>query len=180
LLSKEKSKDKKNRLTKKKTMSASELEIKSLDDHEDQPSDFTFISNDEKNVPIPRKAAMMSQLIKTMSENDPLETNFPLPNVNAGILKQVVDYMIHHCDNPGKEIAKPIKSTNMSDLVSQWDADYTNVDQQVLFDLIMAANYMDVKPLLDLLCAKVASMVKGRSIEEIRATFAIDVKKVKK
>ena len=36
-----------------------------------------------------------------------------------------------------------------------------------------AANYMDIKPLLDLACAKVASMIKGKTPEEIRKRFNI-------
>ena len=36
-----------------------------------------------------------------------------------------------------------------------------------------AANYMDIKPLLDLTCAGVASMVKGKTPEEIRKVFNI-------
>ena len=44
-----------------------------------------------------------------------------------------------------------------SQVVSQWDADFVDVQQEVLFELILAANYMDIKPLLDLTCAKVPS-----------------------
>ena len=43
-----------------------------------------------------------------------------------------------------------------------------DVDQELLFELILAANYMDIKPLLDLTCATVASMIKGKTPEEIR------------
>ncbi len=32
---------------------------------------------------------------------------------------------------------------------------------------------MDIKPLLDLACAKVASMIKGKTPEQIRACFNI-------
>ena len=38
----------------------------------------------------------------------------------------------------------------------------------------MAANYLDVKPLLELSCAKVASLIKGKSIQEIRQFFQIE------
>jgi hypothetical protein len=43
----------------------------------------------------------------------------------------------------------------MSEIVGQWDAEFIDVDQELLFELILTANYMDIKPLLDLACAKV-------------------------
>ena len=45
-------------------------------------------------------------------------------------------------------------------------------DQEMLFELILAANFMDIKPLLDLACAKVASMIKGKTPEDIRKVSA--------
>jgi S-phase kinase-associated protein 1 len=57
--------------------------------------------------------------------------------------------------------------------VPKWDADFVNIEQETLFELILAANYMDIKSLLDLTCAKVASMIKGKTPEQIRQTFNI-------
>ncbi len=37
----------------------------------------------------------------------------------------------------------------------------------------MASNYLDINSLLELSCAKVASLIKGKSIEEIRKFFNI-------
>jgi S-phase kinase-associated protein 1 len=48
-----------------------------------------------------------------------------------------------------------------------------NVDQGTLFELILAANYLDMKALLDLGCKTVANMIKGKSVEEIRKTFNV-------
>ena len=50
----------------------------------------------------------------------------------------------------------------MHEVVQDWYANFVNVDQELLFELILAANYMDIKPLLDLTCATVASMIKGK------------------
>jgi len=47
------------------------------------------------------------------------------------------------------------------------------VDQSTLFELILAANYLNIKPLLDLTCLTVANMIKGKTPEEIRKTFNI-------
>ncbi len=69
---------------------------------------------------------------------------------------------------------QPLTSADLSKLVSDWDAKFVNVEQELLFELILAANYMDIKPLLDLTCAKVASMIKGKSPEDIRRTFNIE------
>ncbi len=46
-----------------------------------------------------------------------------------------------------------------------------------LYDLILAANYMDIKSLLHLGCAKVASLIKGQPLEKIKEILAIDEKK---
>ena len=55
-----------------------------------------------------------------------------------------------------------------------WSAEYVDVDQEMLFEVVMAANYLDIKPLLELSCAKVASLIKGKSIQEIRQFFQIE------
>jgi S-phase kinase-associated protein 1 len=44
----------------------------------------------------------------------------------------------------------------MAEVVEAWDAAYIDVDQELMFEIILAANYLDVKPLLDLACAKVS------------------------
>jgi S-phase kinase-associated protein 1 len=57
----------------------------------------------------------------------------------------------------------------MAEVVSQWDADFIELEQDLLFEMILAANYMDIKPLLDLACAKVASKIKNKNPEQIRS-----------
>ena len=48
-----------------------------------------------------------------------------------------------------------------------------NLDQDVLFELILAANFLDIKDLLVLSCAKVASLINNKSIPEVRKFFSI-------
>ncbi|PIA56863.1 hypothetical protein AQUCO_00700904v1 [Aquilegia coerulea] len=54
-----------------------------------------------------------------------------------------------------------------------WDADFAKVDQATLFDIILAANYLNIKSLLDLTCQTVADIIKGKNPEDIRKTFNI-------
>ncbi|GKA13787.1 SKP1-like protein 1A [Tanacetum coccineum] len=59
------------------------------------------------------------------------------------------------------------------DDLKTFDSDFVKVDQGTLFDLILAANYLNIKSLLDLTCQTVADMIKGKTPEEIRKTFNI-------
>lgn len=118
----------------------------------------------------------MSELVKTMIDDehdDDEKQEIPLPNVKSLVLQKVIEFCKYHEQSPMADIEKPLKSQHMHEVVSQWDADFVNLEQEMLFELILAANYMDIKTLLDLTCAKVASLIKGRTPEEIRKTFNI-------
>ena len=52
--------------------------------------------------------------------------------------------------------------------MDKWYADYINLEPEVLADLIEASFYLEIKPLSTLSCAKVASLIKKKSPEEIR------------
>ena len=122
--------------------------------------------------------AEMSVLIKTMIDDDDANQEIPLPNVDYEILESVIDFCELYDSNPFDEIEKPIKSANMEEIVSKEHADFLGTvvidgDKEKLFKLILAANYLDIKPLLDLCCAKVASMIKGKNPDEIRSEFNI-------
>ncbi|GAB4853163.1 hypothetical protein Ancab_017348 [Ancistrocladus abbreviatus] len=82
-----------------------------------------------------------------------------------------VDLVIEYC----KKHVESSKSDDRSvdEDLKQWDAEFVKVDQSTLFDLILAANYLNVKSLLGLTCQTVADMIKGKTPEEIRKTFNI-------
>uniref|UniRef100_A0A453R7U6 SKP1 component dimerisation domain-containing protein n=1 Tax=Aegilops tauschii subsp. strangulata TaxID=200361 RepID=A0A453R7U6_AEGTS len=57
--------------------------------------------------------------------------------------------------------------------LKSFDAEFVKVDRATLFDLILAANYLNIKGLLDLTCQTVADMIKDNTPEEIRKIFNI-------
>ena len=68
----------------------------------------------------------------------------PLPNVNAAILKKVIQWASYHKDDPPLPEDDENKEKRTDDICS-WDADFLKVDQGTLFELILAANYLDIK-----------------------------------
>ncbi|KGN55643.1 SKP1-like protein 1 [Cucumis sativus] len=128
---------------------------------------ITLKSSDGDYFQVDDAVALQSQTIRHMIEDNCAHNGIPLPNVNSKILAKVIQYCRKHVDASS---ADPLPS---EDDLKTWDRDFVNVDQATLFDLILAANYLDVKSLLDLTCQTVADMIKGKKPEEIRKTFNI-------
>jgi len=137
-----------------------------------------------QNIKVSRKNAFISVLVRTSIENDSSATEVPLPGVEGTILKLVTEYMDHHKGVEPPIIDKPLRSKIMREVCKDsWDADFIDGigdDRQKLYDLILAANYMDIKSLLHLGCAKVASLIKGQPLEKIKDILSTGSKKEEK
>ncbi|XP_021728238.1 SKP1-like protein 1A [Chenopodium quinoa] len=135
---------------------------------------ITLKSSDGETFEVEETVALESQTIKHMVEDDCADNVIPLPNVTSKILAKVIEYCKKHVDSP-KSSSDNAAATDrqVDDELKTWDADFVKVDQATLFDLILAANYLNIKSLLDLTCQTVADMIKGKTPEEIRKTFNI-------
>ena len=134
---------------------------------------ITLVSSDGEKLQVTSKAAQRSQLVKGIIEDYPDDAEVPLNNVKSNILKKIKEYLDHYQDSEPKEIERPLASQNYQECVDAWDYEFINVDLDLIFEIILAANYMDIKPLLELASSKVASIIKGKTPEEIRKTFNI-------
>ncbi len=131
-------------------------------------------SCDSVKCQIDSQAAQRSVLLKGLIQ-DYEDSDIPMPDIRGDILKKVIEYLDHYKGSEPREIQKPLPSNNLSDVTDEWDITFLNsLDLDATFDMINAANYMDIKPLLDLSCAKIASLMKGKSAEEIRTMFSIE------
>ncbi len=142
------------------------------------PSKMKLRSNDDQVFQVEAEIAKQCNTIKNMMEDlcideeDEEQEPVTLPNVNGAILSKIVDWCTHHKDDPPAPEDDENKEKRTDD-ISSWDADFLKVDQGTLFELILAANYLDIKGLLDVTCKTVANMIKGKTPEEIRKTFNI-------
>ena len=125
-----------------------------------------LISSDDERFEVPEEAANLSETIRHMIEDGCTEGGVPVPNVTGRILAKVLEYCNKHA-------ADAESNKEELDKFDKAFVDEVKADQATLFDLILAANYLNVKGLLDLTCQTVADMIKDKSVEEIRQTFNI-------
>ncbi|SPO02756.1 probable SKP1 - kinetochore protein complex CBF3, subunit D [Cephalotrichum gorgonifer] len=135
-------------------------------------------SNDGVVKEVDRAVAERSMLIKNMledlgDESISKDNPIPIPNVNDSVLSKVIEWCVHHQNDPPTSGDDDDAARKKMTEIDEWDQKFMQVDQEMLFEIILASNYLDIKPLLDVGCKTVANMIKGKSPEEIRKTFNI-------
>lgn len=88
-------------------------------------------------------------------------------------LTRVIEFLTQHSGGPSLVIDKPLKSTDLRKVVPEWAARFVELDKAALFRLLLAANYMGIEELVELTCAKVASLIKGKTTEQIGELFGV-------
>ena len=137
-----------------------------------------LVSKDGDSFTVNRDNACISELVKTMINEDDITIiqEIPLPNVSTKVLVKVIEFVNYYSEEKMTTIDKPLKSTtgNMCDIVQEWYAKFVEIDPELLFDLISAANYLNVEPLLALTCATIANAIRTKTPDEVRTAFNIE------
>lgn len=140
-----------------------------------QMSTIKLRSSDGKIFETDIQIAKCSGTIKDMLEACDEDENaiVPLPKVTSPILKKVLEWADYHKDD-----AEPLEDADnkvkRNDDISTWDIEFLKVNESTLYELILAANYLDVKGLMDVTCKVVANKIKGKNADEICKEFKIE------
>ena len=131
-----------------------------------------LVSEEGQKFEVEVSTAEPSGLIKTILQDEEGTEEIPL-TVKSKYLEKIVEYLNHINTSPPSEIEKPLKG-EFKEVVSEWEFSFADTSYDDMFELMQAANYMDIKSLLALTCAKTASLIKGKSPQEVREMFNIE------
>ena len=138
-------------------------------------STIKLVTKEGKELEITKKAAELSEVLKAAINDYPNEASFPLKEIDEKNGEKIVEFLTHCNGVAPAEIEKPLTSNEMKNLTDEWSANFVDkMTIEELVNLTVAANYMGINSLLDLCCAKVASLCKDKSEEEIFKTFNIN------
>ena len=130
----------------------------------------TFISSESNCVEIRTKAAERSVFVKGYINDFP-DADIEFSNINYNTLLKIKEYLEHYENSEPKKIAMPLPNNNFKECVDDWDYNFIDLKNEDIFEIMNAANFMAIQPLLDLSCAKIASLIKGKNEKEIRNLF---------
>ena len=136
--------------------------------------EITLISSDSHPIKVDSKSAQKSLLLKKIiSESNKENEELKLNNIRYDILKRIVEYLEYYRNKVPKEIPKPTPSENLNSFLDDWDFKFiNNINLDDTFELMNGASELSIQSLLDLASSKVASILKSKSIEDIRSLFS--------
>ncbi|CAG2163601.1 unnamed protein product [Oppiella nova] len=138
-----------------------------------------FIPSDGVPRTVRLDVAKLSITVKDLIESTgDFSKPVPLVQVSGKIMDKIIEYLNHHIDDPIDEMDSDDEDANdlkRSDLINEWDKTFMKgMDRETLFDLLLAANYLDIKALLDLGCKTAANQIKGKTPEEVQQLWGIE------
>ncbi|XP_055816878.1 SKP1-like protein 11 [Solanum dulcamara] len=119
-------------------------------------------SSDNDEFEIEESVAVQSGTIKNMVEDD--YSLIPLPNVDTQTLIIIIEYMKKHVE----------KTDSNEEEIKNYDQNFVkDKSYQDMFNLVVAANYLHISDLMDLLCLSIADRIKHKSCNAVRKIFNI-------
>lgn len=132
-------------------------------------------TSDGVDFHVDRPIANMFDTVSELLENiDPAEEYngfIPLQNIRSEIFTLVLQYAEYHRWDPEPVQEDEESREKRTDDICAWDVRFLDVSQQTLFDLVLAANFLDFKKLMAATCKTIANMIKGKTSREIADHF---------
>ncbi|PWA57811.1 S-phase kinase-associated protein 1-like protein [Artemisia annua] len=158
---------------------------------------LTLMSKDKEVFTIEQSLAIQSVTIKALVDDDCASSVIPLPNVDAKTLTLVIEFLKKHAlftaakdeytkltqlenkeevedsENGEKKRAREEEKKKLDLLDNDVKSVCKDLNNETLLEVIQAANYLNIRALLDVTCQQVADSMKGKTPEEIRKMFKI-------
>ncbi|KAL2249276.1 SKP1-like protein 12 [Sesamum indicum] len=131
---------------------------------EKEPIPLILMSSDGQEFSIMSDAARFSETINNMVEDGCVTSAIPLPVVDGKTLAKVVAYL-----NKLLPVAN-----NTAEKRKMNEEFLSGEEMSALFEIILAANYLNIKDLLSAVAQKIADMMKNKSVKWVRKTYGIE------
>jgi hypothetical protein len=137
---------------------------------------ITLVTQSGERFQVPVASALKCGVVALASDPEPPAELVLAAQVNARSLAIISAFLIYYGKkgNTYTEIIKPIATGGFEAATSAWNAELlATLTRAELCSLIVAADYMHLKDLLDLSCGKLASMFVGKTVDVLRKDFGV-------
>ena len=132
-------------------------------------------SSDGQIFEIKEKCFLRSNYYKTFKDILNPNEEIPFNEIDGKNFSKIIEYLNHYENEDPKEIPKPLPSPDIKPpTLDEWDYEFISIlSLKEVIDLTNAANFLDIKELISLCSARVASEMFNCDINEAREKFGI-------
>lgn len=143
-----------------------------------EPGIWVFTANNELRFirkELVNKSGLLARLLEDMEAGACKQTEAtPIVPVTSKTLDKVLAFCEHNLKNEVPEFSKPFTdSRDFEKAFDKWYITFSDVEVSELYALLEAANFLEVKPMCEVIGAKLASLIIGLSTEQIRERFGL-------
>ncbi|GAX22073.1 hypothetical protein FisN_6Hh320 [Fistulifera solaris] len=141
-------------------------------------SKIVLRGSDDVKVEIDAKVCEPSEFLRNQLED--IENadvgEISVPKVEGAILELIVKFLNHHAEDALVKIVHPIEGDTVEDVVKQeWYATFINeLHEKVVYKLLLAANFMHIQPLLDLVVLRIAWLFSKKTPDELKTLLKFE------
>ena len=134
---------------------------------------ITLITKETEKVKVNSGISRMSELIKGIIEDSSNE-EIPIEQIMKETLDIIIVYAEHHNYRNPIFLPCPLPSSDLSDYMDEWHIKFLkNLSPTTFSELLQAANYLQMKSLLNILLGFLASQVREKSVDALRTEYDI-------
>ena len=121
------------------------------------------------------EASKFSEFISTViDDSGESDENIPIISISDDTLKHIIIYCEYHKEHPPENsYPKFATGKDISSYVCEFDNSWIDKDEEIICNIMMAANYLAIKDIITLCAFKLASILHGTPVEKMREIFDI-------
>ncbi|KAJ0103769.1 hypothetical protein J7T55_002188 [Diaporthe amygdali] len=111
-----------------------------------------------------QSSGVLQDMIKTFGKDVVRREGIPRLPIRAATLSMILWWCKYHANNKLRTKGGFYTNFDEGQRIQKWDTEFMRVEADTLFDILRAANYLDISDLFDTGCKKAADMVRAGSL----------------
>lgn len=136
----------------------------------DDDTVIVFISKEGDEFLVPYSAGRISDFVMNINDDyeDTEEVEKAVIPFSKTALQKAIDFCAHYHTDRMNDIAPPFQTDDLANILQPWYYSFVQVDTQMLLELVDLANFLCIKPLLQLCCLVFSRLIVGKNHQEVR------------
>ena len=131
------------------------------------------LKSEDKNFEVSKGGCKKSNYIQKLVDEG--KTTINLDEIKGEVLAKIAEYLNYYADKEFPVLPETLKTNKLNEEINEWDFSFINsISYENCFHLINAGLLLELNHLYELACAKIASFMKGKTVEDVNKEFTIE------